>query len=454
MTNNNSFNITDVNVELLHDTQASIIVSCAQDPNMAYTVAKFLESQHFSEPKFQKIWEAIKLKLEASRANEINLTTLQLEAQRRNLDVDLSDYLDFAVEDEDVVISYARQIKEIYLRKHLRDSISNIHIDDMSVEDVVEDIRGITNDIENELTDITISKTLPEMFDDLQEFLEGDELPQLYRFGLPGIDESIVDFAPGNTVIIGATPGQGKTALGIFMAIQNGWMGVPTHFFSLEMSERQIIARFLNAVTGISAKQILRKQITKEELERLKDARKTLEKLPIIITPYADIPISTLLQSMRDSKIRHGTEVFFIDYIQLISVQGRTKREEASFVAQKLKSMALELDACIVQMSQLSRNNKVEPDMHDLKETSDLEQAASLIVLLYADKLGITDHLRTVNSYPIFFKVAKQRNGEVFKKLLDFIPSKMQFKLSDFDIKQYEKELTKNRRKDTDEKEK
>lgn len=451
MTSNSSFDISEHDVELLFQTQATIVVSCAQDPNLAYMVSKTLDARHFQDESLRSLWQYISVKLEANQANDINLTTLQLDAQRKNLEIDLTKYLDLAVEDEEIVGSYARKIKEIWLRNHLRDGMNNVHVEELPVTDVIEKIKGLVNDVENDLTDISMSKTLPELFDDLELYLNSDEIPTIYRFGIPEIDSGIVDFAPGNTVIIGATPGGGKTSMGIFMAIQNGWMGIPTHFFSLEMSERQITARFLNALTGISAKKILRKTLSKEEMRALKAARKTLERLPIRVTPYADMPLNVLLQSMRDSKIRFGTEVFFVDYVQLISYAGRTKREEASFVAQKLKSAALELDACIVQMSQLSRNNKVEPDMYDLKETSDLEQAASLIVLLHTDKTGYTDSLKTQESYPVFFKVAKQRNDAVFRKLINFIPARMQFTYLDYDLSGYDASAVKSKKKDDDE---
>lgn len=445
------FNMNVNNIELLYNTQATLIISSAHDANIAYEISKHMQPSHFSEPAFQRLWSFIQVKLESNSANDINLTALQLEAQKMELNLDLTEYLDLVVEDTDLLLSYAKIVKSIVLQRKLRNKVDRIFSDSSEISELLENIKLTTNSIENEISDITLSKSLPEMFNDLQEYLATDDLPQIYKFGLPEIDENIIDFAPGNTVIIGATPGVGKTSLGIVTAINNGWAGVPTHFFSLEMSERQLIARFLNAVTGIPAKKILRKALSYEEKENLLLAKRTLERLPIRVTNYADMPLNALLQSMRDSKIKYGTEVFFVDYVQLINYEGRTKREEASFVAQKLKSLALELDACIVQMSQLSRNNKVEPDMQDLKETSDLEQAASLIILMYMDKLGITDHLKTDLSYPVFFKVAKQRNGSVFKNLLDFIPTKMQYRINSFKIEEYEKELTQSKRSKKDE---
>lgn len=437
------FDITDFDVELLYTTQATIIVSCAQNLSLAVNINRLLEAKHFRDKTFRRIWQIIATKLEGSRGNDLNLTTMQLELQRREIDLDLTKFMDLIVDDEDVIASYARKIKEISLRDKIKNQVQGMHVEEMDIVDVLEGMKNVILDVENDLTDVSLSKTLPEMLTDLEAYLESDEEAVVYRTGLPEADEHLVDLSPGNMAIIAASPGAGKTSLGVFMAIKNAWMGTPTHFISLEMSERQIIARFLNSITGVSATKMIKKKLTPVELKTIKDARQILEKLPIRISPYVDMPLNVLLQSMRESKARYGTEMFFVDYVQLIRYDGRTKREEASFVAQQLKSISLELDASVVVMSQLSRNNKVEPDMQDLKETSDLEQAASLIVLLYGDKLGITDHLRTSDSYPVFMKVAKQRNGETFRKLLDFMPTKMQFKVNAYDMDEYEEQRSK-----------
>lgn len=427
-----AFDITNYNPKILWDIEATLLVSSVQHASIAHSVANILKPEHFTDTSFGSMWKLFLNKLHKD-GTVPNLVMMQLEGQQFNIDIDMSDLIDYTIADPELAETYALSIKDLWLRNKLRDSFSNMHLDGLVLDEALETARTIVNEISNQRTNVAPALDLHELGVSLLDYVESDDEVKIYQFGMPEIDKDIVDLAPGNTVIIGAQPSVGKTSLGIFMAMKNAMVGVPTHMFSLEMTEHQITSRFQSYITGIPAKTILSKNLTYKELQMLQTANERFKTVPMRVTPYPDMHLDTLIQSMRDSKLQFGTELFLVDYIQLINFQGRTKREEASFIAQKLKSVAMELDACIVLMSQLSRNNSVEPSMFDLKETSDLEQSASLVVLLYGDKMGVADGLKTEGSYPVFFKIDKQRNGEKFKKTLHFMPKSMQFMVADFD---------------------
>lgn len=436
-----SYDIETFDVNFIYQVEATVILSCIDDVSKAYDISKFLEAKHFTNDVWGKVWGIIEQKIASEKASQINIATVQLDLQSLKIDTNLTDYLGLITEDLDLVRSYAVKIKELYLNRYFKTELSALQ-DSSDLESSVTRLKDIANSIENELVDVTISKHIGELTDDLLDYLAEEGLPEVFTFGLPnGIDENIVDLSPGNTTIVAATPGGGKTSLGIYMAVKNAMKGDPVHVFSLEMSEHQIVARFLNVLTQIPSKDILLKKVTKEQIKKLKAAKALVDKLPIHITPYPDLPLSTLLQSMRDSRIKHNTKLFIVDYAQLIDYHGqKSTRENMSYISQKLKSVALELDTAIVIMSQLSRHNDIEPSMFMLKESSDLEQSASLVVLLYPDKLGFFDKYKTEEEYPIFFKVDKQRNGEKFKRLLLFNPSKMDFKvISNADLAAFDK---------------
>ena len=73
-----------------------------------------------------------------------------------------------------------------------------------------------------------------------------------------------------------------------------------------------------------------------------------------------------------------------VDYLQLISynLNGRSREQEVSHVTRSLKNLAKELDVTIIGLSQLSRNvSKREggrPNLSDLRESGEIEQAADL----------------------------------------------------------------------------
>lgn len=427
MTDDKSFEIGDTDFRLIQDMEATILVSSINDVNIAYEVSKMIQPHYFTNNEIGRAWALVLENLEANTAKNVNVATIQVEANRRKIDIDLTRYLALVTTDEDTVKSYASKIKDVYLTSYFDEQVLKIRNSAEGVSESVQKIKELANDVENQLSDVSLSMHISEMFEGLEEYLNSTEVPTIYGFGVPGVDEGLVDLAPGNTAIISASPGGGKTSLGIYTAVQNALKGIPVHFFSLEMSKRQITARIINTLVKVSAKKMLTKTLTDKEKQKIIAAKHLIKTLPLHVTPHPDMPLSTLLQSMRDSRLKYNTEIFIVDYIQLVNVVGRTKREEASLVAQRLKSAALELDASIVIMSQLKRIDKLEPDMFDLKETSDLEQSASLIAIMYPDKSGFFDKHKGENSYPIFFKIDKQRNGETFKRLLSFDPVEMSF---------------------------
>ena len=415
--------------ELISEIEASILVSSVDNVNVAYTVSKQLEPSHFSNSEIGRAWAVVSEFLEAGKGKNINLATIQVELNRRDIGFDLSKYVSLTTQDEDVIHAYCELVKKLYFSWYLGNELSSIDVQNVDIIANLDKLKSLANEIENNLLDVSETVHISELADEIDEYLSNDEKPIIYGLGLPGVDEQIIDLAPGNTAIISASPSVGKTSLGIHMAVKNALKGVPVHFFSLEMSRRQLSARILNALVGVSAKNILSKKVDKTGLRKLKGAKHILDKLPLYLSPHPDMPLHTLLQSIRDSKLKNNTQIFIIDYIQLVDVTGRTKREEASLVAQRLKSIALELDVCILFMSQLKRidSSKNEPDMFDLKETSDLEQSASFIAIMYPDKTGFFDKYKTETETPIFFKVDKQRNGEKFKKLISFNATEMSF---------------------------
>ena len=143
-----------------------------------------------------------------------------------------------------------------------------------------------------------------------------------------------------------------------------------------------------------------------------------------------NIVISTTAQTDLDIKVesRHQNfDIIIIDYLQLIEYHDRceSKRVEVGKVSRAIKKLAMKLNIPIVVLSQLSRKSEFgsdkEPTMADLRETGDIEQDASTIILLW--------NLKDEEDYKEFkgLKCDKNRQGKLFSEPLDFIGDKMTF---------------------------
>jgi len=113
------------------------------------------------------------------------------------------------------------------------------------------------------------------------------------------------------------------------------------------------------------------------------------------------------------SRIGKPVDLAVIDYCQIIPAhEGTTLREKISAISRGCKLMAKELQIPVLLLSQLSRSSQSErrnPELHDLKESSSIEQDADGVILLHRDPNAQADPV--TGNYTIEAKIAKWRNG-------------------------------------------
>ena len=134
---------------------------------------------------------------------------------------------------------------------------------------------------------------------------------------------------------------------------------------------------------------------------------------------------------------RFGLKIAFIDYLQLANARGigQNKEQEVSYMIQRLKNVAKELNICIVALSQLSRNGQNPyPTLSRLRDSGQIEQAADVVIFVYRPEYyGVSKKFpepfqdKETNGYALI-DVAKGRNIGVFKFLCEFHASTTHFK--------------------------
>src|SRR5690606_25522956 len=125
--------------------------------------------------------------------------------------------------------------------------------------------------------------------------------------GLLAINHITGGWQSPDLIILAARPGMGKTSLALRYAVGAAITGNPVAFFSLEMSEPQLITRLLSMETKVSGIQDLtRGRISKDQLGQLvKDSGK-LHNYNIHIDDTAGINISQLRSKCFRLKQEHG----------------------------------------------------------------------------------------------------------------------------------------------------
>lgn len=204
------------------------------------------------------------------------------------------------------------------------------------------------------------------------------------------LDKKLGGIGQSDLVIIAGRPSMGKTTLATNMAFGMAKKGIPTGFFSLEMSSEQLAMRVISEESGVSSSALRNGEATRAQMARARDAAAYVRDLPVYVDPTGGILIPSLMARARRMKRLHGIEAIFVDYIQLVAGTTNEGRvQEVSQVTKCLKEVAKELNIPVVALSQLSRaveqrENK-RPQLSDLRESGSIEQDADSVMFVYRD---------------------------------------------------------------------
>ncbi len=288
------------------------------------------------------------------------------------------------------------------------------------------------------------------------EFFSELEKVDGYRFGFrfdgEDIDSYIYDFVPGNVFVIGARPGIGKTLVSLHISYKNALEGIPVHIISMEMTKFQIFGRLISMISKIPAYKIFKKEMSEDEKKLAQYTIEQIKQWPIYFTSTHDGSLENIESIIRRSVYENDTKIFFIDYLQLMSNAkfSGNRHLEIGSIAQRLKTLAIELNTSIVEISQLSRRLNEEPNIDDLKESGDIEQAASLIMLMSNRKeeeieritLPSGENVVTTKKFLNLY-IKKQRNGPLFNAVVSYDTKYFNFKVEEINFNQGKKKSNK-----------
>lgn len=207
--------------------------------------------------------------------------------------------------------------------------------------------------------------------------------------GLAELDKMCGGLTPGELTIVGARPGQGKTALVVSLIRNLSQQGVPCGIFSLEMSRHELAQRLASQESQVPAFKIKGGMLTEQEKEILRQARLRMQKWNIRIFDEGEMNLRKLRARATVWQKRHGMQVLFVDYLQLMSgtdSKRQNRENEISEISRGLKVLARELNIPVVALSQLSRRVEERADkmpmLSDLRESGAIEQDADVVWFL------------------------------------------------------------------------
>src|SRR5690606_21840825 len=137
--------------------------------------------------------------------------------------------------------------------------------------------------------------------------------------GFIDMDEMTAGWQPSDLIILAARPSMGKTALSLNLVANAAvHAGVPTAYFSLEMSKEQLAMRLLCSEARIDGSRLRGGFLTENEWTRLIKAAGSLSESPIFIDDTPALPIMKMQAKVRRLKAEQGLGLIVVDYLQLM----------------------------------------------------------------------------------------------------------------------------------------
>lgn len=265
-----------------------------------------------------------------------------------------------------------------------------------------------------------------QMMKDWRSSNNPDVLPGLSS-GWQDLNQYTTGWKPGELVIVGARPGQGKTSLALNIT-EN--VALHTHdrrddgkggvlVFSLEMTGTELVQRILCARAGVDLRRVKLGSYGRDEEVLLKQAQGELAVAPIFIDDSFTLNMSEIRSKARRMKERHDIELIIVDYLQLVKDNDRLERHlQIGNISRGLKALARELAVPVISLAQLNRGveqrstREKRPMLADLRESGSIEQDADQVILIYQLQAPeAPEGQPQADSFPVDLIVAKNRNG-------------------------------------------
>lgn len=423
------------------DAERSVLGSILIDPESIINVMEFLKEGDFYDYNNGTIYAACVRLNEKSKPIDILTVTDYLKREKSYQKVGGAAYLSeiaSLVPTAANIEEYAKIIKETSLRRkliHLGGNIANLAFEESR------EIEELMDESEQKLFAITeesvkrdfvhVAQLLEESYERAEELMKNPNQVRGTKTGFKPLDDILGGFQNSDLIILAARPSVGKTALALDIARHMATKEKKNvGFFSLEMSNLQLMDRILSMEVGIGLWDLRMGKLQEDKFARLADAMGILSESNMFIDDTPGINIMEIRTKARRLKAEKGLDALVIDYLQLIEGRRKENRvQEVSEISRFLKVLARELNIPVLALSQLSRAVEQRtggtPQLSDLRESGSIEQDADIVMFIHREEMTNPETERKGMADLI---VAKHRNGPTGKVELYFVREQARYR--------------------------
>ena len=372
------------------ETERLVLGALMVDKDAFTVVSEILKPETFYEPRNQKVFAAIQTLSVNEHPVDLITVTEQLkrdgtleEAGGQMYIYDLTAHVASSAHVE----YHARILAQKYLAREL---ISYASLIETAAFDESNDIELVMQEAEGKLFQLSqtnmrqdyvqIDPIVKNALDIMQRAAANTGGLTGITSGYAKLDDMTSGWQKSDLIILAGRPAMGKTSFALSIAkniaVDNK---IPTAFFSLEMSNLQLVNRLISNTCEIDSKKVMNGQLDDAEWRRLDKNIRKLEGVPLYLDDTPGLSIFELRTKARRLAREKNVKIIMIDYLQLMNASGMrfgSRQEEVSTISRSLKSLAKELDIPIIALSQLNRSVEQRdsdggkrPQLSDLRES-------------------------------------------------------------------------------------
>jgi replicative DNA helicase len=418
------------------EAEQSVLGALLIDKDAVIEVGPILRPHHFYNDKHSLIFEAITDLYDNREPVDIVTVSEKLKGKKALKKAGGASYLTELVNHVPTsahASTYAKIVKALATKRELisvaSKLVENAFQENKKVEEVLEEAEKFIFSLSQDNLErnfIAIKDALAQSFDRLDELHKQAGGLRGVPTGFDDLNNVLAGLQRSNLLILAARPGMGKTSLALNIAQAAAVKHkVPVGFFSLEMSQEELVDRLLVSQADIDAWKLKTGKLSEKDFASLSDAMGELAEAPLYIDDTPGMSIMEMRTKARRLQVEHGVELLVVDYLQLAHARNLENRvQEISEVSMGLKNLARELKIPVLALSQLSRavehrGGTKKPQLADLRESGGIEQDADVVMFLYRED---EEDLENMKLY-----LAKHRNGPLATIDLRFRGDRIKF---------------------------
>ncbi len=420
------------------EAEKALLASILASPDAMYEAFSRLLSSDFYQPSHQVIYEAMINLNKIGKA--VDLVTLSEKLLKEDK-ISIAGGIGYVAEISDFISTpsiaenYIEIIKEKSILRQIiwlsNETAAEGFSGKLSAEELLAKAeQGLFNiasyKLQTELTPVSnFADELAHEIEDLHKS-KGKNIAGIST-GFTKLDMLTSGFQKGDLIIIAGRPGMGKTAFSLNIA-QNASLSQSKNvaFFSLEMTKKQLASRIISRIGRVDNYMMRTGRFDDNQWSDITSAIDELSTAKLYIDDTPTLSAMQMAAKCRKAKLKYGLDLVIIDYLQLISMRERERKDlEVSETTRSLKILAKELDVPVVLLSQLnrsleSRDNK-RPHLADLRESGAIEQDADVVLFIYRDRVYKQKSESEDEDNTAEIIIGKQRNGPTGTAKLMFI---------------------------------